>query len=1315
MMLTSRDIPQKSLADTVALTLALLRGEPVPARLSRRHAGYARHAAQLLGLLVGDTPTPAASDLVGHEIGTLRRLFRGAAVCQAWLAFQQCADPAYLDPETARAFLDAAAPTTSAATRKRRSSTLKSWLAHLYPSQQGLFAQPPPLPDPLRIPHNEGSHTVRPAFATDLAPAVPALLITGYAGLDSLLPWLASRTAASPPLRLLIGHEPVAAIRAVHLHRPLRTTISRHWRTRGLPLDATRHVFDAIAAFDVAPIDVRYAADRRPLHARMCVTPEHVTLGSSGTTPADLDIYGHANARLSPAEPSLREAARELAEALWADATPATADFLHLLARLVEVMPWTDALARACAILLSGDWASSHPPRDPPDPPLWPHQREGIAQALYLLDVQGCALVADATGSGKTRMGAWTLAAAVARRTAHGRETHLPVVVAPPAVTHNWTAALEEAGHPWHAISHGLLSHCSATPAAQPTKLQRTELLAVDEAHNFVRDSNRTRQVVANLADQVVLFTATPISRQATDLLALVEILGADHFDDATLATLGELHRVRHRHDPRREQLLAELQPTVRSLMVRRTRRDLNRIVDRRPSAYALPSGRIARYPEHHVAWYDVPAASVDLIHAAEIVRLASELSGIGRLPKVLKRSPHHASPTDEAWLATITRSTHGLARFSVLDALRSSRVALWEHLHGTADAARQFALPPPAKSDAGDILRKLRDRRHQLPPWRLSDAARAVAPTWLLEAAAFTSEIDAEIRRYGAISEHLSHITDARERAKARTLVELAAHGRPVLGFDRHIISLAWFHDHLTADGHDTLLLTGHGGSATRRKATASLGLRATPRPVIALCSDALSEGINLQGAASLVHLDTPTVVRLIEQRGGRIDRMDSPHDAVRILFPRDMDAFAPRRRDRLYDRLHLVHGLIGLNQPLPHFAADDNPLDPTEIARHADPSLAAEPHDLADAFHPVRALIGSGGLVASARYRAIRDAPRPGATLAAVYTDQPFAFFTLRDLRSEQDPGIPRWVWLPESGEPEVDLARVAARLQHHLPPHAEVPWSEAAPHLQTYVERLRRAEATFLPPRRRRALALARTVLDTWHHADLDPELREAVDAWRSALSPNLHTPHAHPRDLADAWLALIRRPLGTVLATRRRPRGWRPWTLDQLAEHLTTPFPAEALHRELARVRLRDAVDRRIEVCLIGIARPHTTPPAPIPEPTVLDAHTTTILARLRAAPLLDPDALKRAVDAHLATVREAHTADPFVDEVTAARVATDLHAALDRWSALSEDARLHLQAAARYFTEIDDGEDDLGSIIGFDDDLEVVRDALSRLG
>src|SRR6202012_3794979 len=73
----------------------------------------------------------------------------------------------------------------------------------------------------------------------------------------------------------------------------------------------------------------------------------------------------------------------------------------------------------------------------------------------------------------------------------------------------------------------------------------------------------------------------------------------------------------------------------------------------------------------------------------------------------------------------------------------------------------------------------------------------------------------------------------------------------------------------------------------------------------LIALCSDAMSEGINLQDAKALVLLDMPSVLRIIEQRIGRLERMDSEHDQIFIFWPDDSDEFSLKGDKRMVDIL--------------------------------------------------------------------------------------------------------------------------------------------------------------------------------------------------------------------------------------------------------------------------------------------------------------------------------------------------------------------------------------------------------------------------
>ena len=84
---------------------------------------------------------------------------------------------------------------------------------------------------------------------------------------------------------------------------------------------------------------------------------------------------------------------------------------MELLSRLLQVVTWEEALARAIAELLGGKWMKRYPDsfRNLEASDLWPAQKEAIGMTLYVLDNHGSALIADPTGSGKTKAGALTL------------------------------------------------------------------------------------------------------------------------------------------------------------------------------------------------------------------------------------------------------------------------------------------------------------------------------------------------------------------------------------------------------------------------------------------------------------------------------------------------------------------------------------------------------------------------------------------------------------------------------------------------------------------------------------------------------------------------------------------------------------------------------------------------------------------------------------------------------------------------------------------------------------------------------------------
>jgi hypothetical protein len=194
-----------------------------------------------------------------------------------------------------------------------------------------------------------------------------------------------------------------------------------------------------------------------------------------------------------------------------------------------------------------------------------------------------------------------------------------------------------------------------------------------------------------------------------------------------------------------------------------------------------------------------------------------------------------------------------------------------------------------------------------------------AQAPEWLRAAAAYADTCERERRVYLEIERLSGEISDAREQAKADLLLELGNQHPVVLAFDSVLVTLADFQRRLrSVTERDVVLATGSDTAGRKRVIRAAARGAAPSKPVIALCSDTMSEGLNLQGAFAVVHLDMPSVIRVAEQRG-RVDRLDSPHSYVDIWWPQDAAEFTLRQDERCYARYEFVADVHGSNFSVP------------------------------------------------------------------------------------------------------------------------------------------------------------------------------------------------------------------------------------------------------------------------------------------------------------------------------------------------------------------------------------------------------------
>jgi len=1147
----------------------------------------------------------------------------------AWLAWEGVMMIDALDAKKAEQFLEQCT-NLSPKTRWRRAATLRRWLTTLFPpkgkaptpapkekvdndaqlafSNIGASSDPPPnsWPPSARFPHNEGGESVRNVLAPELVCSPAILIITGYASLDEILQLLNQRRlGANDRVRLMLGNDPYVVPRKTYPlgSQSLADEIRDYWLEQGFSVLHCGELLRVRTMVEQNPdnIQLRIATKKHPVHAKIYRTDSSITLGSSNYSKRGLEKQSEANARFERTEECRYQEASQLAEGIWKAGTDYRDDFLQLLEQLARPVSWREAVARACAALLEGGWMQKYLAVEHSDKfkNLWPHQSQGIAQALWMLENVGSVLIADATGSGKTLMGAWLLRAAYLKHLQSGRSFRgAPLTIVPPQVKEQWEADLQVR---WKVDSHGPLSQRKAGRHSDLVEaVAETEFLALDEAHNYLGRSGRTRIMLSHYADHVILFTATPINRSPRDLLGIIELLGADNLSEESISVLRGLRKLGKLPDEE----LGRLKRETEKFMVRRTRSELNRIIAENREKYRLDGGRYAQYPEHKACYYDSGASLADCQLARRIDELSSKLTGVFLIGKKLKLpvALKNEGWTERQFLEARLKGVRAIARHLLMACLRSSRAAIFEHIHGTESANQHYTSDAPIerrlkKKPTGNTVEKLKKLAGHIPEWNFEQLERSAAPSWLVDSEKHRKTCECEADIFREIAELVRQLSDARETAKMQKLVELSQQGHLVLAFDAHLISLEYLALRLHSDGHKVELFTGLDGLEGKKRAEKLFGLGSRRRKLIGLCSDTLSEGMNLQKASRVVHLDTPTVIRAAEQRAGRIDRINTPHPLIEVWWPRDPPEFAPRRRDLLRERHSIASRLIGGNIKLPsdgtEESAQDEVLTPEEIVREVEEAQKEMP-EFSDAFRPVRELIGTRGIISQEDYDKIKTSKAQIFNrISIVPAEQPWAFFVV----SGSERSMPRWVLLESpTSRPVVDLATISDWLRNHLQNKPrDMKYDEYAEvAMKQFAQQLQQAEEYLLPARRQRALRQARRVMARYVEAASD----EGAEARRRVakqilkmLRPSGEEAGPDLRSMAEAWLRLIRPYQRRVLSERRR-KDW-PWTIQELEPLLDKePIDTEQLKQAFEEIPSLQPVEKRIITMILAIPQPES---------------------------------------------------------------------------------------------------------------------------
>ena len=426
--------------------------------------------------------------------------------------------------------------------------------------------------------------------------------------------------------------------------------------------------------------------------------------------------------------------------------------------------------------------------------------------------------------------------------TAIARRFSHTLVVAPAALASMWRDALATTETRADFVT---VERLSRADVALPSR-DDYDLVIVDEAHHVRNPATRRFQSVAKLARdaRVLLLTATPIHNRTTDMFALLSLFLGSRARTLTNSELAGCV-VRREHSALTDDVAIPIVLPAQLRQISDNPLIVQELMDLPPPLPVRDGGLAGA-----------------LIGRGLVHQWASSQAALG---KALRRRIAKAA----ALAASLESGNYPTAR----------ELETWIYGNGALQLGFPELLSSPTE-DADVLLNSLRSH---------AGALRAFHEQHRTE-----TTLDAER------AEVLNEIRHSHPTAK---IVAFAQYAETVAMLFRRV-SRAGGVAMLTARGGLVA-----GGTITRGEALASFAPLAShaqlPPPAeridLLLATDLLSEGVNLQDAEVVVHLDVPWTAARMEQRVGRVARMGSLHTSVHVYVLRPPASAAAVLRSEL------------------------------------------------------------------------------------------------------------------------------------------------------------------------------------------------------------------------------------------------------------------------------------------------------------------------------------------------------------------------------------------------------------------------------
>ena len=433
------------------------------------------------------------------------------------------------------------------------------------------------------------------------------------------------------------------------------------------------------------------------------------------------------------------------------------------------------------------------------------------------------------------------------------REWRRPLVVVPASLRSTWTGALRRAG-----ISCALVTHESLSRGAFPD--EPFDGLIVDESHRF-RSTSRRHATLARLAwrSPLLLLSATPLQNRASELAAQIALF------------LGEV-------------------------------------------AYSLDAATLTRWTVRGAAEHACTMVALPRVIPPRWLEVDVDDGEVLDALLALPPPPRAADVGDGGTLLLL----------SLVRAWASSRAAL----QATIQRRTRSLIALEQCCAAGRL-----PTRRELASWAGTDAVQLGFAALLAGLAndrvlrGLTEALAVERRTLEVVRLAIARDHDA-DAARARALRDVRTRhpGAAVLAFSEFATTVRAYFTAMHADAGIGMLTAGESRIASGRLSREALLARFAPlaqgapephareRVTLLLATDLLSEGVNLQDASVVAHLDLPWNPARLAQRVGRVRRPGGAREVTSYLVaPPARTELLLRAEARLRSKLVQAERTIG------------------------------------------------------------------------------------------------------------------------------------------------------------------------------------------------------------------------------------------------------------------------------------------------------------------------------------------------------------------------------------------------------------------